>query len=54
MVTLMCTEEKLPGAKKFRNNCVIPKDSEKPLDGLKKQKKPDNIRVGDKNCGTYR
>lgn len=39
MVTLMCTEGKLPGAKKFGNSWVIPKDIEKPIDGRTKEAK---------------
>lgn len=39
MVTLMCTEGKIPGAKKFGNSWVIPKDTEKPLDGRTKEAK---------------
>ena len=39
MVTLMCTEGKLSGAKKFGNSWVIPKDIEKPIDGRTKEAK---------------
>ena len=39
MITLMCTEGKLPGAKKFGNSWVIPKDIEKPIDGRTREAK---------------
>lgn len=39
MVTLMCTEGKLPGARKFGNSWVIPKNIEKPVDGRTKEAK---------------
>lgn len=35
----MCTEGKISGAKKFGNSWVIPKDTEKPLDGRTKEAK---------------
>lgn len=39
MVTLMCAEGKISGAKKFGNSWVIPKDTEKPLDARTKEAK---------------
>ena len=39
MVTLMCTEGKISGAKKFGNSWIIPKDTKKPLDGRTKEAK---------------